>query len=683
MASAMNHTLQAAQAYQQAGIAVLPIARSGLKNPATELLPSGHWDCYQSDPPTLEKVAEWYDRSSPPGIATIGGKVSGNLEIIDFDRKAEVIFPEWKAIVEEECPGLLAKLSIVQTPRPGFHVRYRCPAAVIPGTLHPAREWAWEIENNGKWKKATLIETRGEGGYALAPGTPPECHKTRRLYVHLSGPKTSEVQTITPEERETLLRVAAYFDCSTDAEKPSVSPDGEELKEEAGTLPNGHTETESGLRPGEDFDRNGPDWSEILCPAGWVLVRTNAAGVSCWRRPGKDASWSATTGKCKGSKGEPLFRVFSSNADPFEADKAYGKFRAYALLYHNGNRSAAARDLAAKGFGTHRKSPHVNGMTKPPVESKSPLIYPLPALMKMDLPEPKWVVAGLLCEGFNLLAGKPKLGKSWLALNLAITVAAGGKALGSMKVEAGDVLYLSLEDRLRRVQDRSKQVLKGLSLEANSRLFIAVEWPCQDQGGLAEIEKWVRSVPNPRLVIVDVWTRIRPAQNSRANAYQQDYSQAIELKTLADRLGITVLIIFHCRKAKADDVFDEVNATLGLGGAVDGQMVLLRARNEYDATLAITGRDLEEKELAVQFDKVKATWTLLGDKAAVAGSKLQSAVLAVLVLRPWLTPKEIADDCGLDRKTVTATCSRMVDNGTLRRSGSKYAAKDPTESVFK
>ena len=75
-------------------------------------------------------------------------------------------------------------------------------------------------------------------------------------------------------------------------------------------------------------------------------------------------------------------------------------------------------------------------------------------LLAHDFPKQRYAVPGLIAEGANLLAGSPKLGKSWLALNIASAVAYGGRALDKVDVERGEALYLALEDPPRRLQQR-------------------------------------------------------------------------------------------------------------------------------------------------------------------------------------------------------------------------------------
>jgi hypothetical protein len=375
----------AACAYVRAGLSLIPVARGGKKLPAGRLLPeewdedeakykatwnpfkgyhdkSGQW--IPGRLPTDEELRKWFGGATSPGIGVIGGAVSGNLETIDFDHRADEVFPEWCARVEAEAPGPIDRLCVVCTPREpaGYHVRYRCSGATIPGNTVLAED---PTQPRGK---RVLIETRGEGGYALAPGSPSECHENNRPYLHQGGPKLSQVQDISAAEREVLWRCAAAFDLRP-VEEEQVKSDT--FKGKAA----GRTFT-MGVSPGDDFNARGWEWDKIL--TGWTLAAKKGKEHR-WRRPGKEDGWSATTGVCfsKVNKWE-LLKVFSSNAEPFEAGKTYNKFGAYARMHHNGDFKAAAQALYVLDYGTQRKEQGGSGQqtsesASPPPDWEQPI----------------------------------------------------------------------------------------------------------------------------------------------------------------------------------------------------------------------------------------------------------------------------------------------------------------------
>lgn len=329
--------LEHAMGYHRAGIGVVPIRLDGTKAPA---LPKGH-DLFKRRP-TEKELAGWFGASragGPLGIGIVGGKVSGNLETLDFETKG--IFRAWDLLVSDLDQGLAGKLNVCTTPgryrSRGVHVRYRC-VEPVPGST----KLASAIIDG---KTVCVIETRGEGGYAVAPGSPAACHTSGGLYEYVSGPDLTELETITAEERAILIATAQAL--NSVASKTDAAPDGD-----AGGR----------LMPGVDFNTRGPDWSEILSPHGWAECRSHGE-IRFWRRPGKDKGWSATTGHCKGNDGADLLYVFSANAEPFEHQRSYSKFRAWAVLNHKGSLADAARELGRKGFGEQKKPTNgrVNG----------------------------------------------------------------------------------------------------------------------------------------------------------------------------------------------------------------------------------------------------------------------------------------------------------------------------------
>ncbi len=278
----------------------------------------------------------------------------------------------------------------------------------------------------------------------------------------------------------------------------------------------------------------------------------------------------------------------------------------------------------------------------------------------------RYIVPGYIAEGCTLLAGRPKLGKSWLVLEIGLATASGGTCLGGLACEQGDVLYLALEDNERRLQRRIDKVL-GPMQEWPERFHYATEWPRANDGGFDAIEDWILSASNPRLVIVDVLAMFRPASGGRDNQYEADYHAIKGLQTLASKYGLAIVIVHHTRKSGSDvDPFEKVSGTLGLSGAADTTMVLDRDGN--GATLYGRGRDIEEVESAVEFNKDTCRWHMLGQATEVRRTDERSAILEVLhEADDGMGPREIAVATGADRNNVDQLLYKMMKEGEIRK----------------
>lgn len=132
------------------------------------------------------------------------------------------------------------------------------------------------------------------------------------------------------------------------------------------------------------------------------------------------------------------------------------------------------------------------------------------------------------------------MGKSWLTLSLALAIAGGGTALGSLAVAPGEVLYLALEDGPRRLRGRLEKVLAAQGLMAPALLHVATAWPRSSEGGLQRIDEWLHTHPGARLVIVDTLARIRDRRGEGGNLYAEDYQTLARLKDLGDRYACAV-----------------------------------------------------------------------------------------------------------------------------------------------
>ena len=215
------------------------------------------------------------------------------------------------------------------------------------------------------------------------------------------------------------------------------------------------------------------------------------------------------------------------------------------------------------------------------------------ALMSQPLRPPNFVVDTLLSQGLHILAGSPKVGKSWLALWLAVTVAKG-ELVWNMASKQGTTLYLCLEDSVLRIQNRLFEITE----DAPDSVHFCTECAPIGQGLEEQVEHFLAQYPDTVLVIVDTLQMIRPVHDA---TYANDYRDLSVLKRMADRHGIAILLIHHLRKEKAADVFCRISGTTAISGAVDSSFTLVEERRgTARAKLTCIGRDIEYRELELQ-----------------------------------------------------------------------------------
>ena len=228
-------------------------------------------------------------------------------------------------------------------------------------------------------------------------------------------------------------------------------------------------------------------------------------------------------------------------------------------------------------------------------------------LMSQPLTPLNFVVDTLLSQGLHILAGSPKVGKSWLALWLAVTVAKGDPVWG-MGVKQGTTLYLCLEDSTLRIQNRLFEITE----DAPANVHFTTNSNTLGKGLEEQLRAFLTEHPDTVLVIIDTLQMIRGAGYD--NTYANDYRDLSVLKHIADTHGISILLVHHLRKMNDDDPMNMISGTTGLSGATDSNFVLRKSqRRENTATLYCTGRDIPYRELALEFDGEDHVWKLLSD----------------------------------------------------------------------
>lgn len=412
---------------RQAGISIIVTDK--------DKIPVAEWKNFQTVIPTKEELQQMVNSPYAANVATIGGKVSGGLEIIDFEgekKAGKCVFLRWSEIVITHNPDLAQKLVLSGTPSGGVHVRYKCKEC--------GKNTKLAVGENGK----VLIETRGEGGYALCPPSDG--------YQKMQG-EITDLPLISPDERKFLLSVARSFN--------EVIKQKYEVKEKAkldNSIPM--------LQSGDDFNKRG-DHAAILQKHGWELIFTNQKNVEYWRRPGKDKSWSATWNHIP-----DRFYVFSSNAEPFEEGKLYDNFALFSFLECDGDFKKSARALGEQGYGEQKASKQASKQVSEQVKNLPEKSTQLPNSNNFDIVNFKCTDSGnaeLFAElhGANLRFDHSR--EKWLQWNGGYWELDGMQKVTQLTKEAMRFRLktcANIEDD----DSRAKQAKWALSSESSSKI---------------------------------------------------------------------------------------------------------------------------------------------------------------------------------------------------------------------
>lgn len=222
-------------------------------------------------------------------------------------------------------------------------------------------------------------------------------------------------------------------------------------------------------------------------------------------------------------------------------------------------------------------------------------MYSSEYIMNTPMKPIEYCVDGLISQGLFVLAGAPKVGKSWLALDMCLSIAKGEKVLGKETL-CGHAVYLSLEDSLIRLQNR----LYELTDEPSDNLNFAIMAESISNGLPEQIEYCRKRFDDLKIVVIDTLQKVR---NESESSYSSDYKELSVLKSLADKLGIAIVLVHHTRKCSDSDPFNMISGSTGLSGCVDGSMVLIESkRGSRKAKLYCVGRDIENQEINVVFE---------------------------------------------------------------------------------
>ncbi|MFH0243613.1 DUF927 domain-containing protein [Streptomyces sp. HK10] len=334
----------AARDLHDAGLCVLPIKADGSK--AADVR---SWTPYKVNRSTPDEHDRWFDGSRPRGIAVVYGAVSGNVEMLEFEGHAiaDGVLDEVTDIMEasglgEEWQNVLTGWA-TESPSGGRHYRVRVDGASVPGNTKLASRLAREDEYTDAERQRLAekpnakivrvqIETRGEGGYGLVEPSDGTVHPSGKPYLRLAGGPAT-IPTLDAEVMEAIRRVCRMVDTLPKPETPKTAP------RDNRPLPGG------GLRPGEDYEAR-TDWADILRDTFRPLLTRGQ--TTYWGWADGVGGVKATTGR--NPERDRLY-VFATGSE-FQPEVPYTKFGAYALLNHNNDHRAAAKELARQGYGS-------------------------------------------------------------------------------------------------------------------------------------------------------------------------------------------------------------------------------------------------------------------------------------------------------------------------------------------
>lgn len=624
----------AARTLLSRGHAVIPVASLADKRPGLEA-----WKPYTERLPNDHEIEAWFNRlddKAPEGLGIVCGATSGGLTVIDFDTQQDgtSLYPTWYRLVESINPAFLAGLPIVRTPSGGFHVYLRCDVCERNQKL------ACDVRG------AVLIETRGEGGYVVAPPSPG--------YKTVSGTIT-QVPVVPPAVRSVLLDAARSLDMRPPASYRAKAP-GEVL-------------------PGDVYNTKATMESvvDLLKLHSWTQV--GASGDTLlFRRPGKQHGTSATLAPINGM---PIFYCFSTSVTALPVGEGLSPFGLYAHLAHGGDFSAASRAAAAL-YKLDVPSATAAVRTTPDDRTslRKRLCFSGQDLFKQHFDPVEFVVNGVVPPGLTLFAAPPKCGKSWLAWNIALAVATGGQALGSVPVKRRHVLYLMLEEGKRLVNARMHKLLSD---DADlSWLECAQGWRKLTDDGAEMIADFCEQHPDA-LVVVDTYESLRGSIENGRDSYQNDYGALKPLHDLCKDKAWSVLVIHHTNKRGGDDPFATINGSNGIAGCVDTLGVMQRRNDSNEVVLHLRGRELDsDMHLMLEFDAGGGGHTLLGDALDVGKNRQQQDIVEFLRAADGpQSPKAIALAVGRENdKALLMQLGRMVDAGILLKSDwGRYSAR--------
>jgi len=293
-------------------------------------------------------------------------------------------------------------------------------------------------------------------------------------------------------------------------------------------------------------------------------------------------------------------------------------------------------------------------------------------LLKRKYLPTHFFVDKLLVPGLTVLAGKPKRGKSLLALSLAVAIAKGFAVFGELKTTKSGVLYLGLEDGWNRLQDRLRWMKRNT---IPRRLDLGIHLNRLDMGGYEKLEKYLTDRPAYRIIIIDTLAQVRPPIRKPSLMYQEDTSLARKLRGIARKFKAAIIVVHHCSKKEfSGDVTSPVLGSTGFTAGADTVMLWDREHGCDQGILRVAGRDVEDAEWTLNCNVRKGKWRIISYGDSRDLSTTQATIFSVLKkANRLLGPQVIAQKGKLSYGSTRVILRKMKDAGLLKCINHKYS----------
>ena len=289
-------------------------------------------------------------------------------------------------------------------------------------------------------------------------------------------------------------------------------------------------------------------------------------------------------------------------------------------------------------------------------------------IQRMQFAPRIWFIDGLLTTGAAILAGRAKAKKSWLALGLSLAAAHGGRAFGQLECRKATVLYLDLEADHQQIQERAYAILGNELWPEN--FHIATEWPAGDEG-LDKLDAWLTQHPES-VVVIDIYINIRPPRQKGMDIYDEDRKISQALQRLGLKHRSAIIALHHVTKdRKVDDVFNEINGTMGVQGGF-GTLLVLRPDNDEPGVSILhpRGRSLRNDEpLALKWDDYTCTHILTGSAEQYATSAEGRRLLRLMADDREYSLAELATELNKSKSATSNLVGRLNGERLVEKSG--------------